>query len=52
MHFLMHMMALNVILLCDWKHRCWNDVQLALKDSGLWFFITLTTIILNIDRGP
>ena len=42
----------NILLLLDWKHRTWNDVQRALEDSGLWQYIKLTEIILNADVGP
>ena len=51
LHFLVAL-GLNLIILFDWKHRTWNDVQLSLKDSNLWLVVVLTTVILNVDRGP
>ncbi len=50
-HYLRHI-GVNVIVLPDLNHRCWNDTQLAIQDSGLWFWCLVCVAILNLDTGP
>ena len=41
-----------LILLCDTSHRTWNDYQLALHDSGYWYWCICMIVLLNYDNGP
>ena len=42
----------NVLPIWDQSHRVWNDVQLGIQDSELYFFCLATIVILNADSGP
>lgn len=41
----------NLMVLPDWCHRCWNDVQKAMSDMNWSYSILVGTIILNCDHG-
>ena len=43
---------LRVIRIRDIFHREWNDVQLALKQAGLWWVVVLTSVAFNFVYGP
>ena len=45
-------MVVKLILLVDWNHRDWNDVQHAIKDCGWKVASLLLIIIMNLDHGP
>eukprot|EP00974_Lingulodinium_polyedra_P084201 8153620-Lingulodinium_polyedra.AAC.1 len=38
--------------LSDPSHRSWNDVKQAFSDAGVWAFVLLMTVVLNLDYGP
>eukprot|EP00974_Lingulodinium_polyedra_P094214 9129216-Lingulodinium_polyedra.AAC.1 len=42
----------RALLMSDPSHRGWNDIKQALLDSGLWVFILLLVVVLNLDFGP
>ena len=50
-HFL-RWISVCIVVLPDINHRTWNDTQLALKDSNMWFWVLVITAILNLDHGP
>ena len=45
-------LRLRVIGMRDIFHREGNDVLLALKSSGLWYVILITTVVFNLPCGP
>jgi hypothetical protein len=50
--FLQSHLSINCLVLNDPLHRSWNDCQLALKGSGLWSFILVTSKVFSLDVGP
>ena len=36
----------------DPSHRIWNDIRLAASKAGLWTFVVLSTVCLNLGHGP
>ena len=36
----------------DPSHRAWNDVWQALADTGLWAFVLLFQVVLDLNFGP
>jgi hypothetical protein len=42
----------NLALLWDISHGCWNDAKLTLKHLGLWLFVQLVTLVINMVHGP
>lgn len=49
-HWLMaHRVAM--VLIAGSNHRIWNDVELSIRDTGLWGLTLLCTVLLNIDEG-
>ena len=49
--FLTHLKA-RVALVRDVFHREWNDCNNALKMSGLWWVLLLTSATFNLCCGP
>ena len=45
-------LGVNLLLLFDWSHRTWNDVQLAIGDARFSSVCLLMIIVLNLDHGP
>ena len=43
---------LRVAVLHDPFHRCWNDLCGAVKDTGLWWAVQLSTMVYNVMYGP
>ncbi len=43
---------LRVLCCFDVSHRCWNDIQLGLRDADVWGLVLLCTICFNFDHGP
>ena len=41
-----------VVVFPDVSHRLWNDVQGALKASGLWGMTLMLQLVYNLDHGP
>ena len=50
-HFL-RSIDVNLLLLPDVSHRTWNDTQLAIQDSEMWFWCLICVTLLNMDTGP
>ena len=50
-HWLIHLRH-NILLLHDWCHRVWNNVELAIADMGWRYTVLLGVIMLNLDHGP
>lgn len=50
--FLGYGLPFGVHVQMDPSHRCWNDCQLALKDTAMWAPVNLMTVVLNMDAGP
>jgi hypothetical protein len=50
--FFLASLFINIIVLFDQSHRCWNDVQLAISDCGWWYMALLLIAIMNLDHGP
>ena len=50
-HWLIHLRH-NILLLHDWCHRVWNDVELAIAEMGWRHTVLLGVIMLNLDHGP
>eukprot|EP00974_Lingulodinium_polyedra_P097219 9422080-Lingulodinium_polyedra.AAC.1 len=50
--YMLYQCSARVMLLSDPSHRGWNDLKQALVDAGLWPFILLFAIVLNLDFGP
>ena len=36
----------------DPSHRVWNDIKQAFTNAGLWTFVLVMSIVLNLDYGP
>ena len=51
-HFLQEVLHVNVLLLNDFSHKVWNDVELSLHHSDLWKSCLLGIVMLNADHGP
>ena len=51
LHFLLFK-RVNLLVVADPSHRCWNDMQLALQDAGAYHICMFTCILLNLDGGP
>ena len=51
-NWMMYSQGLRLIGIRDIYHREWNDTQLALKASGLWSLVLLTTVAFNFVYGP
>ena len=43
--YLTNAVHLNLLLIPDTSHRCWNDCRQALKDAKLWGLVLLTTLV-------
>eukprot|EP00974_Lingulodinium_polyedra_P125370 11194248-Lingulodinium_polyedra.AAC.1 len=52
MWYLMYYLKARVVLVKDVFHREWNDIQGAIKSSGLWWVILLTGVTYNLCYGP
>ena len=50
-HWLIHLRH-NILLLHDWCHRVWNNVELAIAEMGWRHTVLLGVIMLNLDHGP
>ena len=50
--FIAYHLGLSFVCMRDIYHREWNDCKLALSDTGVWWVVMLTTIILNMPHGP
>ena len=51
-HFMQQKLRVNLLLIGDFSHRVWNDVELALHHSALWRICLLAIVMLNADHGP
>ena len=52
LRYLLHGMPCCIYYTVDASHRCWNDVQLGIRDCNLWSIVNILTIVFNIDHGP
>ena len=43
---------LRMAFLRDPLHRQWNDLTLALKATGLWWVVIMSTVAFNLSHGP
>ena len=50
--WLLYHMGLRVMAVRDVFHREWNDVQLAVKATGLWHVVLLSSLAFNLPYGP
>eukprot|EP00974_Lingulodinium_polyedra_P008769 838067-Lingulodinium_polyedra.AAC.1 len=50
--FLRHKLQGRIFQIHDIFHREWNDVIGALKSSGLWWTVLLSTVVYNLCFGP
>ena len=50
--FMGYKMKPNTFCHFDPSHRLWNDVKDGLAEGGRWGFISLATIVFNLDFGP
>lgn len=50
--YLSSALPFGIHIMADPSYRCWNDCQLALKDSQTWAAVNLMTVVLNMDSGP
>eukprot|EP00974_Lingulodinium_polyedra_P108104 10464124-Lingulodinium_polyedra.AAC.1 len=51
-HYLLYASKARILHLKDIYHREWNDVQGAIRASGLWYAILLTSVTFNLCFGP
>jgi hypothetical protein len=51
-YFLIYALSAAAVIVADPSHRVWNDLCLALKGAGLWSYIILMQIPLNLNYGP
>lgn len=52
LNWLLSSQHVNAFIVSDPAHRCWNDCKGALTDVGLFSFVILTTICMNMNFGP
>eukprot|EP00974_Lingulodinium_polyedra_P033763 3246390-Lingulodinium_polyedra.AAC.1 len=50
--FMAHHLPCRTLLVKDIFHRQWNDAQMAIRGSGLWWVVLLTTMAYNLCYGP
>ncbi len=43
---------INISTVCDWSHGIHNDMKESLRASGLWHFMLLMMIVMNVECGP
>ena len=51
-NYLSYELKMRVLSIRDVFHREWNETMLALKASGLWGTVLLTTVVYNLAYGP
>ena len=52
LYFALNKLNISMVHFSDPYHRLWNDVKQAVKKSGLWLTVTMTTIAHNCAFGP
>ena len=50
--WLQYKVRLRMIFIRDVFHREWNDVSLAVKHTGLWWVVLLSSLAFNLPFGP
>lgn len=50
-HWLMGVQTVAMILIADSNHRVWNDLELAIRDTGLWQLTLMCVVLCNIAEG-
>eukprot|EP00974_Lingulodinium_polyedra_P084989 8226436-Lingulodinium_polyedra.AAC.1 len=51
-HYLVYACHARCMMLNDPSHRGWNGLKKAMVDTGLWPFILILVVVLNLDFGP
>ena len=50
--FLQYELGLNFWFHYDPSHRVWNDVRDGMSDAGMFPFLVLSSLVMNLDHGP
>ena len=50
--WLQYKVRLRMIFIRDVFHREWNDVSLAVRHTGLWWVVLLSSLAFNLPFGP